>query len=68
MFTDLNSVVDAEGLYTLCCFALLYTAEIQRSLYIFEARGHRAAAFGDLKSVFGARLLVAQHCANLVNF
>lgn len=65
MFTGLNSVADTEGLYTLCCFALLYTAEIQRSPYIFEACSHGAAALGDLKSVFGARLLAAQHWANL---
>lgn len=48
MFGGLNSVADAEGLYTLCCFVLLHTAKIQRSPYIFEACCHGAAAFGGI--------------------
>lgn len=63
MFAGLDSVADAGGTHTLCCFVLLYTSRTQRSPYIFKVRSHGAAVLGDLKSVFGARLLDAQRCA-----
>lgn len=50
MSVGLNSVADAEGLHTSCCFALLYRAKTQRSLYIFEANGYGTAASGGPKT------------------
>lgn len=73
MLAGLSSVADAKGSHASCCFALLYTAKTQRSLYIFLRPIALETAFGggDLKSVFGPSLLSAQrfasdcHCPNL---
>lgn len=47
MCVVLNSVADAEGLHTSCCFALVYTAKTQRPPHNFETHGYGATAFGE---------------------
>lgn len=63
MCAGLNSVADAEGLHTSCCFALVYTAKTQRAPHIFEAHGYRATALGESEiCVWGQVVLCPAFC------